>query len=212
MSELTSKLDIAYIATALMISSSFAVALAGFQPTYTIIAMCLFAVLYLIAMKVDSIWNSAILYSFCLAPVTWVLTINRALDSYIAGNNYFGVYQAMVATCICLFLYYIIQHEPYAVKAFLAIMIIGIILTRNYTCIYCLFLLIYLFSPLGFKIRRFISKYLRLIRLLTLPFILISLPLIILTNVVASSTVYMLLFLAFYNTILKPKELYNAKD
>ena len=212
MSGTLNKLDISYISLTLMVSSGIILTIAGYPLVYALIALCLYAILYIIASYIKSIWTSAMIYSFSLSAVAWVLATNSAIDVYIPGNSYFGVYQALVATCISLLLYYIITHEPYAMRAFLGLMILGIVLTRNYTCIYCLFLLIYLFAPLGFKIRRLIGKYLRLIRLFTLPFILVSLPLIILTNTVASCPVYMLLLLAYYKTIYSPKEKYNVKN
>lgn len=205
MSRLTSKTDIAIVAIALMSTSCLILGLAGYPLFYQLIAVAIYFIMYLIATQIEGIWTSAIIYSFCISNIAWVLTIKARLDAYIVGNSYNGVTQAMLAICFSLLLYHIICNSPGSTQMFLILMITGILFTRNYTCLYCSYLLLYLFAPLGFKIRRVIGKYMRLIRLFTLPFILISLPLIVYTNMLASCPAYMLLLLAYYQVIYKPR-------
>ena len=199
------KNDIAIVAIALMLASDFISELAGYPMIYHILVMGIYLVMYLIAVKIEEIWTPAVIYSLCISPVAWVLAGNQYLSRVMSGNNYVAMTQAMLAICFSLLLYYVICYSPSSTQMFLLTIIAGILFTRNYTCLYCLYLLVYLFAPLGFKIRRIIGKYMRLIRLFTLPFILISLPLILYTNTLASCPAFMLLLLAYYQVIYKSK-------
>ena len=163
-------------------------------------------IMLFISLYISNIWHPAFLYSLCLLPIANILTCNPMLDKYISDNSCWGIIQAIIATSVSLMLFNIITNKPYAMKQFLVLMIYGILFTRNYTSIYCIFLLLYLYSPLGFKIRRFMGKYLFWIRLFTLPFILVSLPLILYINPIASCPVIAILALTYTKTQIATRE------
>lgn len=201
------RFDASILATLLMLVTGITAAMSwqAYNPIYGLILISYIACFYFIGSQIESIWTPYILYSLCLVPISCILTCNSGLDKYLLANNYAGVLQAVIALCLSLMLYYIVTEKPFSAQLFLGLEIIGIFFTRNYTFVYCLFLLLYLYTPLSFKLRRLLSKYLWLIRLLLLPFILVSLPLILAINSLASCPIFAILLLTYARVFL-PKQ------